>query len=155
MCITVNADKAPKSAKSVVNLRNSSIDSSWKLLLQKVPEKSSLERSNSYRQLLCLSESSFNVLKPALYLNEKGLKSPGGLFLHQKALQILHTSQKAVKSSWQLFGMAESSEKFLNTARARLMSLELSDKVSWCEQKILSIFYIFKIVFYFYFLERM
>ncbi len=55
-------------------------------------------------------------------------------------MQIMHTSQKAVKSSWQLFGMAESSEKFLNTAKSRLMSLELSDKVSWYEYEILIIF---------------
>ncbi len=71
-----------------------------------------------------------------------------GLLVDQKAMQILQNSQKAVKSSWQLFGMAESSEKFLNTAKSRLMSLELSDKVSWYEYEILIIFHICKIFFY-------
>ncbi len=78
MCITVNADKALKSVKSFVNLRN--MESSWKLLLRKVPENPSQnawkvtdscyvspkapstlwERFKKFRRAICSSESNAN-----------------------------------------------------------------------------------------------
>ncbi len=61
LCITVNDDKALKSTKSFVNLRN--MESSWKLLLQKVPKNPSQKAWKVTDSIYVFSKATKTVLK--------------------------------------------------------------------------------------------